>query len=258
MAVIFLRSLVYNVLFYLLLLFWMIVAIPTLVMPPRAFMAIAKAWARSSVWLMRVVCNTKVDYRGLEKIPPGPLIVASKHQSMWETFALLQFFDRPLFIYKRELGFIPMFGWYLVKSKMIGVDRSGGMRSLMEMARRAPQEVRSGRQLIIFPEGTRTAVGAPPDYKTGVGQIYVNSGVSCVPVALNSGLFWPRRTFMRYPGTLVVEFLDPLPPGLTRKDFVERISTSIEAATNRIVEAARQEQAQLFGRVPDRPSKAAT
>lgn len=258
MAVIFLRSLVYNVLFYLLLVFWMIVAIPTLVMPPRAFMAIAKAWARSSVWLMRVVCNTRVDYRGLEKIPPGPLIVASKHQSMWETFALLQFFDRPLFIYKRELGFIPMFGWYLIKSKMIGVDRSGGMRSLMEMARRAPQEVRSGRQLIIFPEGTRTAVGAPPDYKTGVGQIYVNSGVPCVPVALNSGLFWPRRTFMRYPGTLVVEFLDPLPSGLTRKDFVERISTSIEAATNRIVEAARQEQAQIFGRVPDRVAKSET
>jgi 1-acyl-sn-glycerol-3-phosphate acyltransferase len=256
MAVIFLRSLVYNVLFYLLLVFWMIVAIPTLMMPPRAFLAIAKAWARSSVWLMRVVCNTRVDYRGLEKIPQGPLIVASKHQSMWETFALLQFFDRPLFIYKRELGFIPMFGWYLIKSKMIGVDRSGGMRSLMEMARRAPQEVRSGRQLIIFPEGTRTAVGAPPDYKTGVGQIYVNSGVPCVPVALNSGLFWPRRTFMRYPGTLVVEFLDPLPPGLSRKDFIERISTSIEAATNRIVAAARQEQAQLFGRVPDRTSEA--
>jgi 1-acyl-sn-glycerol-3-phosphate acyltransferase len=257
MTVIFLRSLVYNVLFYLLLVFWMIVAIPTLLMPPRAFMGVAKAWARSSVRLMRVVCNTKVDYRGLEKIPHGPLIVASKHQSMWETFALLQFFDRPLFIYKRELGFIPMFGWYLIKSKMIGVDRSGGMRSLMEMARRAPKEVRSGRQLIIFPEGTRTAVGAPPDYKTGVGQIYVNSGVPCVPVALNSGLFWPRRTFMRYPGTLVVEFLDPLPPGLTRKDFIERISTSIEAATNRIVEAARQEQAQLFGRVPDRTSNAA-
>jgi 1-acyl-sn-glycerol-3-phosphate acyltransferase len=128
------------------------------------------------------------------------------------------------------------------------------MRSLMEMARRAPKEVKSGRQLIIFPEGTRTAVDAVPDYKTGVGQIYVNSGVPCIPVALNSGLFWPRRTFMRYPGTLVVEFLDPLPSGLTRKDFIARISTSIEDATNRLVEAARQEQAQLFGRVPNRVS----
>ena len=250
MARIFLRSLVYNVLFYVLLIFWMVVALPTFLMPPRALMAVAKIWARSSIWLLRVVCRTKVDYRGLEKIPPGPLIVASKHQSMWETFALLQFFDAPLFIYKRELGWIPLFGWYLVKSKMIGVDRSGGMRSLMEMARRAPREVRSGRQLIIFPEGTRAAVGAAPDYKTGVGQIYVKSGVPCVPAALNSGLFWPRRTFMRYPGTLVVEFLDPLPPGLTRKEFIERISTSIEQATSRLVYAARLEQALLFGAVP--------
>jgi 1-acyl-sn-glycerol-3-phosphate acyltransferase len=141
-----------------------------------------------------------------------------------------------------------------MKSKMIGVDRGGGLRSLMQMARRAPQEIRSGRQLIIFPEGTRTAVGAPPDYMTGVGQIYVSSGVPCLPVALNSGLFWPRRTFMRYPGTLVVEFLDPLPAGLSRKDFIARIREAIEDATNRLVEAARQEQAQLFGRVPNSSS----
>ena len=255
MVSIFLRSLVYNVLFYVLLVFWNVVAIPTFLMPRRAFMAVAKTWARSSVWLMRVICNTKVEVRGLEKIPQGPLIVASKHQSMWETFALMPFFDAPLFIYKRELAWIPFFGWYLMKSGMIGVDRSGGLRSLMEMARRAPKEIRSGRQLIIFPEGTRRPVGAPPDYMTGVGQIYTSSGVPCQPVALNSGLFWPRRTFMRYPGTLVVEFLDPLPAGLNRKEFTVRISTVIEAATNRLVEVARQEQAQLFGVVPSAPAK---
>ncbi len=255
MVSIFLRSLVYNVLFYALLVFWNVVAIPTFLMPPRAFMVVAKAWSRSSVWLMRVICNTKVEVRGLEKIPDGPLIVASKHQSMWETFALMPFFDAPLFIYKRELAWIPFFGWYLMKSGMIGVDRGGGMRSLMDMARRAPKEIRSGRQLIIFPEGTRTPVGAPPDYMTGVGQIYTSSGVPCLPVALNSGLFWPRRTFMRYPGTLVVEFLDPLPAGLTRKEFIERIRTVIEAATDRLVEAGRQEQAQLFGRMPSAPAK---
>ena len=255
MVSIFLRSLAYNVLFYVLLVFWNVVAIPTFLTPRRAFMAVAKTWARSSVWLMRVICNTRLEVRGLEKIPPGPLIVASKHQSMWETFALMPFFDAPLFIYKRELAWIPFFGWYLMKSGMIGVDRGGGLRSLMEMARRAPKEIRSGRQLIIFPEGTRRPVGAPPDYMTGVGQIYASSGVPCLPVALNSGLFWPRRTFMRYPGTLVVEFLDPLPAGLKRKDFTERIRTSIEEATNRLVEAARQEQAQLFGRVPTAPAK---
>src|SRR6202035_5934292 len=151
MVSIFLRSLVYNVLFYLVLAFWVIVGIPTYLVPRWSIMAIARYWARSSIWLMRVICNIRVEYRGLEKIPDGPLIVASKHQSTWETFALLQFFDAPLFIYKRELKWIPFFGWYLMKSNMIGVDRSGGMRSLMEMARRAPKEIRSGRQLIIFP-----------------------------------------------------------------------------------------------------------
>ena len=255
MVSIFLRSLVYNVLFYVLLVFWNVVAIPTFLMPRRAFMAVAKYWARSSVWLLRVVCNTRLEVRGREKIPAGPLIVASKHQSMWETFALMPYFDAPLFIYKRELAWIPFFGWYLMKSGMIGVDRGGGMRSLMDMARRAPKEIRSGRQLIIFPEGTRTPVGAPPNYMTGVGQIYTSSGVPCLPVALNSGLFWPRRTFMRYPGTLVVEFQDPLPAGLTRKEFIVRIATVIEAATNRLVDAAREEQAQLFGVVPSAPAK---
>jgi 1-acyl-sn-glycerol-3-phosphate acyltransferase len=251
MVSIFVRSLIYNVLFYVLLVFWNIVAIPTFVMPPRAFMTVAKMWARSSVWLMRVVCNTRTEYRGLEKIPPGPLVVASKHQSMWETFALMPFFDRPLFIYKRELGKIPFFGWYLKKSRMVGVDRDGGARSLIDMARRATEEVQLGRQLIIFPEGTRRPVEAAPDYKPGIAQIYTKCGVPCLPVALNSGLFWPRRTFLRYPGTLVVEFLDPLPPGLSRKEFIAAISSSIEAATDRLVTEARVEQAALFGRVPN-------
>jgi 1-acyl-sn-glycerol-3-phosphate acyltransferase len=250
MISIFLRSLVFNVLFYLLLAFWVTVGIPTYLMPRWAIINIAKYWGRSSIWLMRVICNVKVEYRGLEKIPAGPLVVASKHQSMWETFALLQFFDQPLYILKRELTWIPLFGWYLIKANMIGVDRSAGGRALLKMARRAGEEVRRGRQLIIFPEGTRRAVDAPPDYKTGVAQVYVNCGVTCVPVALNSGLFWPRRTFMRYPGTLVVEFLDSLPPGLPRNEFLVRVSTVIEDATNRLVATARAEQTQLFGRVP--------
>ncbi|QWG14007.1 1-acyl-sn-glycerol-3-phosphate acyltransferase [Bradyrhizobium sediminis] len=255
MVSIFLRSLVYNVLFYMLLVFWLIVGIPTYLMPRWAIMNIARYWARSSIWLLRVICNTKVEYRGLEKIPKGPLIVTSKHQSMWETFALLQFFEQPLYIHKRELTWIPFFGWYLMKADMIGIDRAAGGRALLDMARRAGEAVRRGRQLIIFPEGTRTAVDAKPHYKTGVAQVYVDCGVTCLPVALNSGLFWPRRTFMRYPGTLVVEFLDPLPPGLTRREFIERVSTVIEAATSRLVEAARAEQAQLFGRVPSPPAR---
>jgi 1-acyl-sn-glycerol-3-phosphate acyltransferase len=250
MVLIFLRSLVYQVLFYALLIFWLLVAIPTFLMPRWAILSIAKYWARSSIWLLRVICNTKMEYRGVEKIPDGPLIVASKHQSMWETFALMPFFDQPLFILKRDLTWIPFFGWYLIKADMIGIDREAGAKSLKDMARRAAEAVRHGRQLIIFPEGTRRPVDAEPQYKSGIGMIYVDCGVTCLPVALNSGLFWPRRTFMRYPGTLVVEFLDPLPPGLPRKEFNTRIATGIEDATNRLVEAGRREQAQLFGRVP--------
>ncbi|MBU6462403.1 MAG: 1-acyl-sn-glycerol-3-phosphate acyltransferase [Bradyrhizobium sp.] len=251
MVAIFLRSLVYNLLFYLLLVCWILIAIPTFLMPARALLNVGKYWARSSIWLMRVVCNTRVEYRGLEKIPSGPLIVASKHQSMWETFALLQFFEQPLFIVKRELMWLPFFGWYLQKLNMVEVDRTAGARALFAMARRAGEAVRRGRQLVIFPEGTRRPVDAPPDYKSGIAQIYVDCGVPCLPVALNSGLFWPRRTFMRYPGTLVVEFLDPLPPGLARREFIARVSTLIEDATGPLVEAARQEQARLFGRVPN-------
>src|SRR5260221_3935071 len=178
MVSIFLRSLVYNVLFYALLVFWILIAVPTYLMPPRAFRAVAKAWARSSIWLMRVICNTKVEYRGLEKIPRGPLIVASKHQSMWETFALMQFFDAPLFIYKRELGWIPFFGWDLMKAKMIGVDRSGGVRSLVVMARRAPKRSRSGQRLINFSQRSRTPVDPSPVHPNRASPHYANIRVS--------------------------------------------------------------------------------
>ena len=248
MVLIFLRSLVYNVLFYFLLILWFIVASPTFVMPRAALMTIVRLWSRQNTWLLRVVCNVKVEYRGVEKIPKGPLVVASKHQSMWETFALLQWFDQPLYILKRELTRIPFFGWYAIKAGMIAVDRGAGGRALLKMVRQASEEVRRGRQLIIFPEGTRRPPGAPPDYKPGVAQLYVTCRESCLPVALNSGLFWPRRTFMRYPGTLVVEFLDPVPPGLPRDEFLARIASVIEEATTRLVEASRREQEKLLGR----------
>src|SRR5207253_3310461 len=251
MVLIFLRSLVFNVLFYLFLVLWILFAIPTFLMPRKAILTVAAWWARSNILLMRLICGTKVEFRGVEKIPQGPLIVASKHQSMWETFALLQFFDQPLYILKRELTWIPFFGWYTMKAAMIGVERAAGARALRDMVRRAAKAVREGRQLIIFPEGTRRPVEAPPHYKPGVAQVYKESGVACLPVALNSGLFWPRRTFMRYPGTLVVEFLEPLPSGLPRREFLTRVSGLIEDATRRLVAAARQEQAQLFGAVPD-------
>lgn len=247
---IFLRSLIFNVLFYLVLVLLCIVALPALLLPRGALMAIEAAWANTSLFLMRVICNIRIEFRGVEKIPAGPLVVASKHQSFWETFALVRFFEHPLFILKRELMMIPVFGWYLKKVGMISVERGGGPRSLIKTLKRAAAEVKLGRQLVIFPEGTRTAPGAEPSYKAGVAQIYAESGVACLPIALNSGLFWPRRTFMRYPGTLVVEFLDPLPPGLPKDEFLARVQTSIEDATSRLVESGRKQQEQLMGSSP--------
>ncbi|CCD90305.1 putative 1-acylglycerol-3-phosphate O-acyltransferase (plsC) [Bradyrhizobium sp. ORS 285] len=250
MVLIFLRSLVFNILFYPNFVFWLLVALPTLAMPREALLRVANWWAQSNIFLMRVICNIRVEYRGVEKIPKGPLIVAAKHQSMWETISLLHFFDAPFFVLKRELLRIPLFGQYLIKANMVAIDRSSGARALKQVMRRAAEEVKHGRQFVIFPEGTRRPAGAPPDYKGGVSLIYTDCGVPCLPVALNSGLFWPRRTFLRYPGTLVVEFLDPLPPGLPRDEFMTRLQTMIEDATGRLVTTGQAEQAQLFGRVP--------
>jgi 1-acyl-sn-glycerol-3-phosphate acyltransferase len=252
MALILVRSLIFNILFYLVFLLWSLVALPTFVMPRSAMLKVAAWWAKSNIFLMRAICGIKVEFRGVEKIPKGPLIVASKHQSMWETISLLRFFEAPFFVVKRELKFIPIFGLFIIKTNMVAIDRAAGGRALLAVLRRAEEEVRRGRQFVIFPEGTRTAPGAPPQYKAGVGMVYADCGVSCLPVALNSGLFWPRRTFMRYPGTLVVEFLDPIPPGLKRDEFLNRVERVIEEATNRIVAAAQAEQKELFGGIPQK------
>ncbi len=229
------RSIAFNVLFYLNLGVLMVAAIPTFAMPRRAILDMAKLWARSSLWLLRVVCKLRYEIRGLEKIPPGPLIVAAKHQSAWETFALLTLFDDPTFIIKRELMWIPLFGWFTVKGRMVPVRRGARAQALAEMAVRAKIELDRGRQLIIFPEGTRRPPGAEPRYKYGVAHLYGETGVPCLPVALNSGLFWARRSLIRRPGTVLVEILDPIPPGLEPQAFLERLQSAIEAATARLV-----------------------
>jgi 1-acyl-sn-glycerol-3-phosphate acyltransferase len=235
------RSLLFNLLFYLNLGVLLMAALVTLVLPRHAVLGMAKLWGRSSVWLLRVVCGTKVELRGVEKIPNGPLIVAAKHQSTWETFALLHLFEDFTFIVKRELMWIPIFGWCMWRAGMVPVDRGAGSQALSAMTRRAREVIRGGRQLIIFPEGTRRPAGAEPRYKFGVAHLYAEIGVPCVPVALNSGLFWPRRAFRRFPGTIVVEFLDPIPPGLDKDIFFQRLQTDIETATARLIAEGRAE-----------------
>lgn len=239
-----LRSAVFNVLFYLNLFVHFIIAIPTVVMPRLAIVKLATFWGLTNNWLLRTICGIKVDYRGLDKIPPGGLLIAAKHQSLWETFALLWLFADPAFILKRELLWLPFFGWYARKAGMIPVDRGRGGQALSEMTARALAELERGRQIVIFPEGTRRAPGAEPSYKFGIAHLYGETGIPCLPIALNSGLFWPRRSFMRYPGTIVAEVLDPIPPGLSKAAFAERLQQEIETATARLVAEGERELAQ--------------
>jgi len=233
--VIVLRSSLFNLLFYLNLIILLIAALPSLLLPGRVIIWVAKLWARISIWLLRVICGTRVEFRGLEKIPPGGILVAAKHQSFWETFALLPLFDHPTFIIKRELMWIPFFGWYTWKGRMVPIDRGARAQVIPAMVARAREALREGRQLVIFPEGTRRPPGAEPAYKFGVARLYVDTGVPCVPIALNSGLFWPRRKFVRYPGTIVVEILDAIPPGLDARTFFARLQSEIEGATARLI-----------------------
>lgn len=243
----FLRSLLANVVFYINLSLWLVfAAFPALLLPRRYLTKVAAAWARSALYLMRITAGTRYEIKGLENIPEGGLMVAAKHQSFWETFVLVMLFPDPVFILKRELTWIPFFGWCLLKLRMIPVDRGGKARALTAVARRARVELgQNGRQLLIFPEGTRRAPGAPPDYKYGVAHLYGSLGVPCVPVALNSGLFWPRRKFLRPPGTIRLEFLPPILPGLPKAEFYALLQETIETASNRLLEQGRAELASI-------------
>ncbi len=219
------RSIVFNLLFYLNTLIYLAIALPTFFMPYRAIIAVARSWGRTNLVLLRVIAGIDIEVRGRDKIPHGPIIVAAKHQSAWETFALLPLFENPLFILKRELEWIPIFGWLMIKGRMVPIDRSAGPQALAAMTERARIELADNRQLIIFPEGTRRAAGAEPRYKHGVAHLYAAEGVPCLPIALNSGLFWPRRSIRRFPGTVLVEILDPIAPGLAKDEFFKLVRT---------------------------------
>jgi len=233
--VITIRSILFNLLFYLNLVILLIAAIPTLVLPRQAILGMARLWGRTTLWLLRVICRIDVEWRGLEKIPPGGIVVAAKHQSTWETFALITLFSDPTFIIKRELMWIPFFGWYAWHGGMIPVDRGAGKAALSGMMEHARKALDEGRQIIIFPEGTRRSAGADPKYKFGVAHLYAEAGVPCVPIALNSGLFWPRRRFLRFPGTVRVDVLDPIPPGAEPNAFFARLQDEIESTTGRLI-----------------------
>ena len=208
---------------------------PLLLAPRGWAMAGLRAHAHTCVWLLRVIAGTRMEVRGRERLPAGACLVAAKHQSAWDTFALTPLFRDPAIVLKAELGLIPVYGWFCRKFEHIFVRRDRAAVALKALVADAKDRVGQGREVVIFPEGTRRSPGAPPDYKPGVVALYEGLGVPCVPVALNSGVFWPRRSFMRYPGTIVVEILEPLPPGLPRRQFKTELEQRIEDACARLL-----------------------
>lgn len=246
---IFVRSAIFNLLFYVNLIILMVLGLPAMLFGRHAIFWLARFWARSSLWLLKIICATDVEFRGIDRIPPDGLIVAAKHQSVWETFALLLHFNDFSFILKRELTWIPFFGWYILRAEQIAINRSSGRAALNEVTERAKELTSKGRQLFIFPEGTRRPPGAEPTYKYGVAFVYSATGVPCLPVALNSGMYWPRRTFIRRPGKILVEFLEPIQPGLTRDAFFELLQSRLETATNGLISEALEADPSLLSKL---------
>lgn len=235
-----LRSLLFNVLFYLNLTLFMLLGIWLFVCPRQWAIAGLKLWARSSLWLLRVICGIGMEVRGAEHLVKGPLLVAGKHQSFWESFAILPLLDDPCVVMKSELFLIPLFGWFGRKFRMIGVERAAGSQAIRNLMKRGKQEIAAGRQIVIMPEGTRKAPGDAPDYKPGTAALYGQLNVACVPFGLNAGLFWPRRKFLRHPGTIVLEFAPAIPAGLRRAEFQARLEAAIETTTNRLLAQTKQ------------------
>lgn len=234
-----LRSLVFFVVFYVNTALFLVLGSWLLLAPRRWAMQGLRLHGLASLWWLKAICGTRLDVRGKEKLPEGACLIACKHQSAWDTFALIPVFRDPAVVMKAELGLIPLYGWFSHKFRHIFVRRESGPSALRAMIRDARERAAQGREIVIFPEGTRRPPGAPPDYKPGFVALYEGLELPCVPLALNSGLFWPRRSFLRYPGTIVIEILDPIPPGLPRAEARALIQERIESACARLIAEAR-------------------
>lgn len=231
-----LRSFLFNLAMYATAISVGLVATPALFLPRGAAVWVISALSRLIVWLLGAIAGTHYEVRG--KIPEGAVLVASKHQSMWDTIIMVAILKDPAIVLKRELLWIPYYGWFSQKTNMIAIDRSSGASALRRMIAQAKAAFALNRPIVIFPEGTRAAPGAKLDYKPGVAALYRQLGVPCIPAAVNSGLFWPRRKMLRKPGTIVLEFLEPIPAGLDRHAFMAALETSIEGATTRLLAEA--------------------
>jgi len=229
-----LRSLIFSSLFYGLFAVSAVAAAIISVVAPKSLPPFTRLWSRTWLGMYRIICGVTYEVTGRENLPSGGCLLAIKHQSVWDTSALFAVFDRPVFVLKSELMIIPFFGWALARLGCIPVKRGTGKSALDNMVRGTRVALGQGKQVVIFPEGTRTRVGDAASYKTGISHLYKDLGVACVPVALNSGMLWPRHSFLRPPGLIRMQILAAIPPGMDRKQMFDVMVERIETASQRL------------------------
>jgi 1-acyl-sn-glycerol-3-phosphate acyltransferase len=228
-----LRSIAFNLSLYVSAIVVGLLATPALFLPRRAAVWVIRNLSRLVIWLLKITAGTHYEIRGT--VPTGASLIAAKHQSMWDTIVFTALFDDPAMVLKGELLWIPYYGWFSKKAKMIAIDRGAGASAIRRLVAQGKAALAANRPIVIFPEGSRMAPGAAPAYKPGIAALYRQLGVPCVPVAVNSGLYWPRRRFLRRPGTIVLEFLAPIPAGLDRAAFMAELETRTETATAKLL-----------------------
>ncbi len=224
----FLRSFAFAAAFWIWAVVMHLLGVVLVLGPRPVFMAMSRVWLGGVLWLARHTAGITYEVRGEANMPDRPCIIAAKHQSAWDIFALSVLLDQPTFVLKKELMHVPFFGWFLRRYGAVPVDRKAGASALRGMLRRAKAEMARGRSVVIFPEGTRVPPGETRPYHPGVAGLYRELDVPLVPVTLNSGWFWGRRKFRKNPGTIVVEFRPAIPPGLSRREVMARLSEALE------------------------------
>ena len=233
-----LRSAIFFIWFMILSIVVHILFLPALLLPRRAAVIAARSWCAGTLWGLKSIARLDYEVRG--EVPRCAALVASKHMTMWDTIALFYLIGDPVFVLKRELMRVPFYGWYARRVGMIAIDRAAGGAALRAMTRASRHALDSGISVVIFPEGTRKRPAAPPDYKPGVAALYQRLDKPCIPVALNSGLFWTGPAgFLKKPGRIVLQFLSPIAPGLKRHEFMRELEVRIEDATAQLLNEGR-------------------
>lgn len=230
-----LRSSLFKALFYVWTALFCILYLPLMWLPRNSLIACQRLWSHGVLVILRLIMNIKLEIRGIEKIPHSGAILAMKHQSSFDTFVMHTVVRYPAFVMKQELIKIPLYGSFCLNTGMIPVDRDGGLKALKSLMKKSSETIKDGRQLIIFPEGSRTIPGDHVEYQSGIFGIYKFTKEPVIPVALNSGVFWPKKGHLVPGGTIVFDFLDPIEIGKSKVDFMETLESSIEAASSNLL-----------------------